>query len=327
MNNVSKYAFIHAKTHGLMAKTWLDERLRFLVKITSLLDLSKTLFPEQAPAAGEAELVSGVQRKFETSVIETLVRLASLFPEPPEILVHVLREYDYRNLLALFREKFSGLTTIRLWDIGRYSLFKGGVEGFPQSLRKTVFEKFIPLMENSSLSAIEFQLARQYYEGLLARVHNLPAKEKTLILPLVRTEVLLQNLVWALRLRFYFSLGFDEAEKLLFPLSFAGVIQRARLVFELSPDDPEAWRKLGFGGIFSARRDGHVDPPGVESLAHRYVYGKLRRLFYAHPFTLASLYAFFRIKKYEARLVTSVSEGIRMGLDFREITEAAGSLK
>ncbi|MDR1933119.1 MAG: V-type ATPase subunit [Spirochaetales bacterium] len=326
MSHVSKYAFIHAKMHGLMAKSWFDERLRFLFKITSLIDLSKTLFPDGQSAAGESELISDVQRKFENSVIVTLARLLSFFPSPPALLLQALREYDYRNLLTLLREKFSGLENIRLWDIGRYSLFKHAAAEFPQSLRATPFEKYIVLLDKTPLPELEFQIGRQYYEELIGCISALPAEERKLVHPLAETEIRLQNLLWALRLRFYFNMSFGEAEKCLFPLGFAGLTNQVRLVFELPPDDPKQWARLRFGNLFSAQRDGVIDPEAIEGRANQYIYKKTRRFFYAHPFTLASVYAFFRIKKYEARLVTSVSEGIRMGISPREIEEAMGVL-
>ncbi|MDR1624945.1 MAG: V-type ATPase subunit [Spirochaetia bacterium] len=323
MSRVSKYAFIHAKIHGLMAKSYFDERLRFLVKITSLLDLSKTLFPRQEAEAAEGELVADVQRKFENSVIDTLVRVLAFFPRPPELLAHALHEYDYRNLLTLLREKFTGLQDIRLWDTGRYAVLGRGAEkDFPRSLAKTRFEKYIGRMDTTPLSELEFQIDRQYYAELIDCVNALPSGERKRVTPLVHTEVLLQNLLWALRLKFYFGKNFDEAEKYLFPFGFSGVAGLARRVFELPADDPKAWEGLGPGNVFSAGRDGLIDPEAIEGRAGLYFYKKLRRFFYANPFTLASVYAFFRIKKYEARLVTSVSEGIRMGISSREMEEA-----
>jgi vacuolar-type H+-ATPase subunit C/Vma6 len=95
-------------------------------------------------------------------------------------------------------------------------------------------------------------------------------------------------------------------------------------VFELPADDPKAWERLAPGNIFCAERGGFIDPEAIEGRANRYFYKKLRHFFYANPFTLASVYAFFRIKKYEARFVTSVSEGIRMGISSRELAEVLG---
>ncbi|MCL1817391.1 MAG: V-type ATPase subunit [Spirochaetaceae bacterium] len=322
--NVSRYAFIHAKMHGLMAKAFFDERLKFLTKIANLLDLSQALFPGSPPPAGEAELVSAMQRKFEASVIAALLRLLDLFPEPPPLLVHLVREYDYRNLLTLLREKFSGLTNIRLWDTGKYSLLTAsGPEDFPRMLANTRFEKYIALMESLPLAELEFEAGKQYYEELTACARALPSAEKRLILPLLKTELLLENLVWALRLRFCFRMGFEEAKEKLFPLDFF-TAESVRPVFELSPESPQDWESLGFRGIFSAERGGVIDLPAIETRVGRYLYKKFRRVFYSRPFTLASVYAFFRVKKHEARLVTSVSEGISMSISAQEMEEAIG---
>jgi len=329
--NAFRYAFINAKMHGLMAKAFLDKRLEFLVKIANLIELSRTLFPESSPVSFETETVSSVQRRFETSVIAALQRLLRSFVNPPPLLVHVLREYDYRNFFTLLRERLSGLTNIHLWDIGEHSLLRlsphelqNGVKDLSGRFRGTPFEKYIPLLESLPLCDLEFEAGKEYYRDLVACVHHLPSAEKRLVLPLLKTEVLLENLVWALRLRLYFRMDFEEAKKKLFLLDFFKAEDRVRIVFDLNPESPQDWKRLGFGGIFCTARDGAIDPPAIEKQAHGYLYKKFRRVFYSCPFTVASVYAFFRIKKHEARLVTSVSEGIYMGLSFTETGEAVG---
>jgi vacuolar-type H+-ATPase subunit C/Vma6 len=237
----------------------------------------------------------------------------------------VLREYEYRNLLTLLREKFSDVQNIRLWDIGKYGRLPSDVErDFPRSLTKTPFEKYIARMDKMPLFELEFEIDKQYYEELNACVNILPKNERDMVRPLLETEILLQNLLWALRLRFYFKMSFDEVEKLLFPLGFAAVRNQVRLLFELPLDAPKEWNRLRCGDIFTAERDGVIDPEAIEGRAIHYLYKKNRRYFYMFPFTLASVYAFFRIKTYEARLITSISEGIRMGMSAGELAELIG---
>ncbi|MDR2587989.1 MAG: V-type ATPase subunit, partial [Spirochaetales bacterium] len=209
---VSRYAFIHAKMHGIMAKSCFDERLRFLLKMTSLLELSNALFPGAGSSGSsgafggggeggsDRELVHDVQRKFEKSIVKTLVRLLSFFREPPPLLVHVLREYDYRNFLALVRGKNSGVQTAGLWDTGKYALLPPDAgENFPASLANTPFEKYAALSGVKPLSEIEFEVDRQYYEELAACALALPSGEASRVRPLLEAEIVLRNLVWALR--------------------------------------------------------------------------------------------------------------------------------
>ena len=98
----------------------------------------------------------------------------------------------------------------------------------------------------------------------------------------------------------------------------------ARRVFELPLDNAAAWEGLPCGEVFTAERDGLIDPEAIEGRASQYLYKKTRRLFYTASFTLASAYAFFRIKLYEARLVISLSEGIRMGISAGELASLMG---
>lgn len=325
MKRVSKYAFIHAKMHGLMAKSFLDERLRSLLRLASLADILNTLFPAQDSPVSDQDLVHVIQRRFEERTIQTLVRMLTFFPEPPALLVHVLREYEYRNLKTLIRGRFSAVKDVRLWDIGRYGeIPASAASDFPAVLRKTRFHGFEAKIAEEPLFRIEFDLDRQYYDELAGHVRALPAGERKLALPLLEYEIILQNIIWALRLRYYFHYSLEQTRELLFPLGFSRVRSQVEIMYDLPFDSPELWKSWKLGRMLVKTRDGRVDPESAEAHALLYLYRKTRRTFYDCPFTLSSVYAFFRIKQYEARMIQSAAEGVRMGLSSSELAGLMG---
>ena len=88
----SRYAFIHGKIHGIVAKSYVDSRIESLLRYANLLELSRRLFPSQEVSTLERDLIRDIQRKFENQTIATLVKILSYLPKPPAILVQVLRE-------------------------------------------------------------------------------------------------------------------------------------------------------------------------------------------------------------------------------------------
>jgi vacuolar-type H+-ATPase subunit C/Vma6 len=325
MNRVSRYAFIHAKIHGIMAKSYVDDRIRTLLRYTNLLELSRELFPSQQISVGEHDLIRDVQLKFEKKTISALVRIVSFFPEPPPLLVHVLREYDFRNLKTLFRGRFTGIVDLPLWDIGPYGEVPLDREGFPENLKNTRFEDLLEGSGEKDMFHREFELDKRYFAELAAVVRRLPSRERRIVEPLVSLEITLQNLVWAMRLRNYFNLPWEEAEKLLFPTGYAEIPGLAQNLYELPFDDPAPWEKTKYGRLLGSFRDGRIDPEGAEGAAMKYLYLRTRRLFYGNPFTLSAVYAFFRIKRYESMLVKSVSEGVRMNIPPARLAEMIGA--
>jgi vacuolar-type H+-ATPase subunit C/Vma6 len=324
MNRVSRYAFINGKMHGIMAKSFLDERLQTLLHLTSLLDLSRILFPGSDAAPGDRELIHSVQRKFEETILSSLLRLLSVFPKPPELLVQVIREYDYRNLKALIRNRLAPANPLRLWNIGTYGRAPSETEGFPKSLEKTPYADLIDKIGKESLFEIEFSLDKRYYAELLQAVKNLSKSEKKLIEPLIREEIVLQNILWALRLRFYFNRSEEETKEHLFPFDFTEIIRYVEKMYELPSDYSEQWKEWKYSDLVIFNSEGRIDLGETELRAMKRIYKKIRHAFFHYPFHLASVYAFFRLKHYEARMIQSVTEGVRMGLAFPDLSRILG---
>src|SRR5690606_16741617 len=106
----------------------------------------------------------------------------------------------------------------RWWDIGPYRTVEYDPERPLESLlADTPFEWIIAALGQEPLYRIESRLDRQYYEELLSAIDALPNDERRPLEELVSFEILLQNLVWTLRLMVYFRKSREEAEELLVP--------------------------------------------------------------------------------------------------------------
>ncbi len=326
MMQASRYAFIHGKIHGIMAKSYVDSRIESLLRYANLLELSRRLFPSQEVSTLERDLIRDIQRKFENQTIATLVKILSYLPKPPAILVQVLREYDYRNLKTLLRAKKTGLRDLPLWDISPYGEVPLDYDGFPENLKDTGFWDLVSRMGEKELFDLEFELDKRYYAELAGHAADLPARERKIMGPLVSLEITLQNLIWSLRLRYYFSLPWEKVEKLLFPTGYGEIPLLAKNLYALPFDEPAQWEKNRYGRILRAGQSGEITPEGAEGAGMKHLHRRIRRVFYGRPFTLSSLYAFFRLKLYEAGLVTSVSEGIRMSIPPARLAEILGTL-
>jgi len=310
--------------HGIYAKSRFDERLLSLSKLSSLSELAKVLFPSEETAVADRDLVNVLQVRFEKKNLELLLGLLSLSPDPHPLLVQVVKEYEYRNLKTLVRRKESPVRQVELWDIGKYKSIPATFDGFPGYLAKSPYRKLAERIETGSVFEIELYLDEEFNKSIAESVRSLPAKEKILIEPLLKKEILLNNLVWALRLRWYYGYSFEETKARLFTLGYDSIEKTVEQFYSFSLDNPELWSNWKYGWVLGQQQDGKPSPSEAETRVMNYLTRKYSYTFHNSPFTLASIYAFFRLKTMEIRFMKTVSEGIRMNVPASELAEMLG---
>ncbi len=324
MSRVSNHAFLHGKMHGIYAKSKFDERLLSLSRLSSLSELAKALFPSEENAVADRNLVNVLQVRFEKKNLGLLLGLLSLSPEPHPLLVQVVKEYEYRNLKTLVRMKGSSVRDVELWDIGKYKSIPAAFEGFPGYLAKSPYSRLAEKIANGSVFEIELYLDEEFNKSIAENVRSLPSREKLLIEPLFKKETILNNLVWALRLRWYYGYSFEETKALLFTLGYDNIEKLVEQFYSFSLDNPELWSNWKYGWVLGRQQDGKLSPPEAETRVMNYLTRKYSLTFHNNPFTLASIYAFFRLKTMEIRFMKTVSEGIRMNVPASELAELLG---
>jgi len=324
MSRVSNHAFLHGKMHGIYAKSKFDDRLLSLSKLSSLSELSKDLFPSEEIPVADRNLVNTLQIRFEKKNLGLLLGLLALSPEPHPLLVQVVKEYEYRNLKTLVRRKESPIRDMELWDIGKFKSIPATFDGFPAYLAKSPYSQLAEKMTTGTVFELELYLDEQFNRIIAENVRALPSREKILIEPLLKKETILNNLVWALRLRWYYGYSFEETKNLLFTLGYDNIEKLVEQFYSFSLDNPELWSTWKYGWVLGDRQGVKLSPPEAETRVMNYLTRKYSYTFHNNPFTLASIYAFFRLKTMEIRFMKTVSEGIRMNIPSSELAEMLG---
>ena len=186
----------------------------------------------------------------------------------------------------------------------------------------------LPLLETTPLVEIENMLDRQYYFRLLQLAKGLPSKDRTGVQRLVSLEITLSNVIWALRLRFFFGMEGEKAQALLIP----GMVDEQRKavgrVFDIPPDAVEEWRKWRFGWLLEDQLGESFqspDPVRAEQKAMQRLYVRAHQLFHQNPFTLSPLVAYFTLKDYEAALLKIAVEAIALAVPEQDVLAIVGA--
>ena len=345
MSRASRYAFILAKTYGVMARSYVGAAYRDLLRLRSLAELSERLFPGErgsggmegqgtaAPAgsagrstiAGPAELEARIVR----GSLEAMIAVLDYLGDPPELLVHAARRAEYQTAKALARAVAQGRAgDIRVWDLGAYSGYKVKDSRDPRAtLHSSAYAWVLPLVESMPVAELENRIDRDYYGRFIELSEKLPAADRLPVMRLVRTEIAISNVVWALRLRFFFNMEAQRAQALMIPGTSSAVKAAVAAVFELPADAHDDWRRWRYSWLLSDQLGDTFtapDPIRAEQKASQFLYRRARQAFHQNPFTLGPLVAFFRLKEHEASLLSVAAEAVDLSMADHEVLAITG---
>ncbi len=330
MSRTSRYAFIQAKVYGVMARSFVGSAYRDLLRLKSLSELSERLFPAEkadAPApAAPLELEARVVR----ASIDAMVAVLDYLRDPPRLLVHAARRAEYQTAKVLARALAHGRAEdIHVWDLGKYSGFRLKDAKDPQkALLSSDYSWVVRLAGSMPPAQLENRLDQDYYQRFLLLAEGLPSADRIPVLRLARTEIALANVIWALRLRFFFRFELEKARPLMIPGMSAGVAAAVSAVFELAADSQEDWRRWRYGWLIADQLGETFtapDPVRAEQKAVQFLYQRARKAFHQNPFTLGPLVAFFRLKEHEAAMLNVAAEALHLSIPEQDILAITGA--
>ena len=158
---------------------------------------------------------------------------------------------------------------------------------------------------------------RAYHERFFGLAGVLPSADRLPVMRRARAEVALENAVRVLRLRFFFHLDLEKSRGLLVPGSSAAVRRSLEEAFETPADSAEEWRRWRYASLLDDQLGESFrapDPLRAEQAAARLLYRRAHQAFHQHPFTLGPLVAYFRLKDYEASMLSVAAEALHLGV-------------
>jgi vacuolar-type H+-ATPase subunit C/Vma6 len=330
MSRTSRYAFITAKVYGVMARSFIGAGYRDLLRLKSLAELSDRLFPGERAQAADEPVPIELEARIVRASIEAMTGVLDYLGDAPPILVHTARKLEYQNVKSVVRGMVHGTADEpRIWDLGRYAAIRlQGATDPRKAIKASPYSWILPLIGTVPLAELENRLDRDYYEKFLQLTRALPARDRTGVLRLITAEIALANVVWALRLRFYFKLDAQSARVLLIPGTSSSVRAALAEVFEIPADSAEGWRKWRYGWLLEDQLGDAFaapDPVRAEQKASQALYARAHQSFHQNPFTLGPLVAYFKLKEYEASLLGIAVEALHLSVPEQDILNIVGA--
>jgi vacuolar-type H+-ATPase subunit C/Vma6 len=330
-------AYAYAKACGIIGKSFVGKRLAALRGIRSPSELDRFIFPESRRELPAKELLGDFEKHVEKRAVDHIMAIMKSYADPPELFVRQLRVYEYSDLKTCLHHIAGGIKTLPpLCDIGRYGTVQ--FEAFPDlaaMLKGTEFQFILSKNlkalqpDSSDFTPIETELDTCYYRGLTESLRHLSEAERAPVQRILADEISLRNSVWALRLRTYFKKNPDETGGYLMNIKIHDDQMKdlaAEAVKSLHfPLDLRApWRGWKWEKFLNPERAGEhwsVNPRYFQNAASKYLYRLAWRCFHSAPVELSTTFCFIKLKQFEEDILTSIAEGLTMGMSSTDVFE------
>jgi len=341
-------AYAYAKACGIIGKSFVGKRISALAKLNALNEFGRLVFPEASYELPGKELLIDLERRLLQRTTKHILSIIKSYTDPPELLVRQLRSCEYADIKTCLHHIIADRPVpANLCDLGRFGTVRFNEYPDLKAMLKGTEFAFILSKDfkaaDFDITALEAELDLQYYTLLLKSLQSLPAEDRVFAHRILAEEISLRNCVWALRLRTYFDKTFQETEKYLMNLEIpecppaeipgdinhrfsfqreteSGKISLAQEAYEslyFPLDNRNAWKGWNWESLLNPEVPGEswsADPRFFQNAASRYIYRLSLRCFRRMPFSINAEFCFIKLKQFEEDVLTSVAEGLGLGM-------------
>ncbi|MDR0689704.1 MAG: V-type ATPase subunit [Spirochaetaceae bacterium] len=344
MTGSGERAYAFAKACGVIGKSFVGKGISRLSSVTRLTELDRLVFPHKTRDLPERELLVDLERRITGRAVKQITSLVRSFSNPPELLLRLVRSYEYGDIKSALsaitgaeakKPEFTGLG-----DFGTVNF-----KAFPDLAAMVTDTEFAFLLKEDIHAdkdgiLLQTKLDRRYYTLLWNSLFSLPGKDRTAIEKILAEEISLRNASWALRLRTYYGMPPEEIKNILVPIKTGKkhapqapshtpeapgertLADDALASLSMALDNPSDWEKWGRTEFLNPERPGEpwkADPRYFQNAAAQYLYHLARQFFRRSPFSIDTVSCFIKLKQFEEDLLTSVAEGLGLGLSAKDV--------
>ncbi|MDR1178726.1 MAG: V-type ATPase subunit [Spirochaetaceae bacterium] len=339
LNSGGERAYVYAKSRGLMGKSFIGNRVRLLSRLTRLSELDRLVFPAAGRELPEQELLPDLERRISARSVKAILKIVSSFSKPPGLLVALIRSYEYAGLKTALSALANGSPEAGPHtDISPYGRIRFGAYPELSAMTGGTVFQWIGALDKSALTGkagilLQMRLDSQYYEELWKALMATPKKDRGDAEKIIGAEISLRNSVWALRLRVYYEFEEKDIAAGLVHIGPSGAKRdfaaAAEESLSLALASRAAWRKWRWEALLNPEKPGEAwkpDPRYVQNAAAAYLYRMVRLSFRRGLFSVNTSCCCIKLKQIEEDLLTSVAEGLRLGVMPKDVLAMQGVL-
>lgn len=337
MDKSAADSYVYAKASGMLAKSYVGDRARELFSFNSLQELWSFLFKAEVPVVPEALLARALEKEaFDTFVFQ-YKKLIECYSEPNPVLTALLHGYDYENIkdigaaISLKESKLPEINRINPFNLINYDKWPD----LKAMTAETPLEWYSSAVDIKDQHLINHKIDCQNVIEMIKALDKVELSCRKDVKKLVSEKLIIENIVWALRLRLYYNMSSEEIIPLLaYSTSEKDLkdylVQDALKVLDLPLDDHDSWKKWKYSRLLNPHDEGSpwtVDPGWIATAFKTVYVGKARRMFHQYPFTCCPIVCWFIIKQDELDNIRTASESLRLNIDSSQAMRTVGIME
>jgi vacuolar-type H+-ATPase subunit C/Vma6 len=342
MTGSGERAYAFAKACGIIGKSFVGKGILRLGSVGRLTELDRLVFPQGTQDLPERELLIDLERRIIGRAVKQISALVMSFKNPPELLLRLIRTYEYGDIKSAISAITGGKSKKpEFTDLG--PLGTVNFKAYPDLAAMVKNTEFSFLLDEHTQTdkddiLVQTKLDRQYYTLLWNSLFSLPGKDRSAIKKILAEEISLRNISWVLRLRTYYRMSQEEIRNILVPSGVGkkhpsqnniskvptggALADDAEVSLNTALDsrsDWENWSRVEFLNPEKSGESWNVDPRYFQNAASQYLYRLAWHHFRRNPFSIDTVSCFIKLKQFEEDLLTSVAEGLGLGLSAKDV--------
>ncbi|MDR0444265.1 MAG: V-type ATPase subunit [Treponema sp.] len=337
-------AYAYSKACGIIGKSFVGKRIPALYGLHTLSEFSRFVFPHENLNLPGRELLADLERRIIARTIRQIVSVINSYQKPPELLILLLRSYEYSDLKSCLHYIDAGKKEQPvLCDIGDYKTIH--FEAYPDiaaMLAATEFENIPGKTEQKiNFSLLESEIDKLYYRRLKETLFSLSSDDREISQRIIAEEIAIRNCIWAFRLRTYFHKTAEETKDFLMDITMKSVrdtlmdsprreislVSDALKSLDFHLDIRSHWTDWKWEKLLNPEQPGvhwYADPKYFQNAASKYLYRLAMRYFRLMPMSVSMVFCFVKVKQYEEDLLTSIIEGLGLGMSSNDVLDLLG---
>jgi vacuolar-type H+-ATPase subunit C/Vma6 len=358
MQDAGERAYAYTKACGIIGKSFVGKRLAVLGRLRGLSEFDRLVFPELRRELPGRELLFDLETRIVQRAVDHILKIVNAYRNPPELLVRLLRSYEYGDLKTCLHYMAGGMKKIpAVSNLGRFGTVR--FEAFPDMQAMLAGTEFDFLLGQNlaemqaDITPVETELDKRYYLGLKDSLRSLSGDDRAIAERILAEEISLRNCSWALRLRTYFNKSPSETAKYLMDIAMragleeipGGIRERrpvphfkeislaaeALQALELPLDSRRDWHGWRWEHFLNPEKGGEwrADPRYFQNAASEYLYQLALHCLHQSPMSISTGFCFIKLMQFEEDILTSVAEGLGLGMggsDVFELLETAADI-
>ncbi len=328
MNNSSAADFVYARISGKLSKAFVGDRANKLFQVNSLHDLWVLLFNSEIPLVPESLLAKKIETEAEKRFIDDFCNSLALFSKPDPVALQLIRFYDYSNLKKFNYAVCRNPAELpELTDIGKFSQIKWQLHKDIAAMTSgTPFSWYTQKVEIQEQQAFEQKLDSQYIALLWQAVQKEPGEQRAAMEKIISEEIILNNILWAIRLRVYYNMNDDEIKAHLVWADKKNkndiLASPAIKTLSFATDSFKDWSDWQYADLINPVTDQEIwsiDPRWFQKSINVKINKQALKTFHKFPCSSAVLVPWFKIKQHELDCIRTAAEGLRLNIDSEQL--------